>query len=160
MCNIIFAIYPNIRGFGYACVELPDRLLDHGIANVRPASNEAILKRVAKQMDYYKPNIVVLRSGDKLPPRAKRIAQVINQITELAVERDIPVHQYSKEQIKFVFERFGATTNYEIAKKLTTWIDSLKDMDIRRLKSYEPEAYYQGLFDALSLAICYGYIDM
>lgn len=160
MCNIIFSVYPNVRGFGYACVELPNRLLDHGVVTVRPLDNGKILRRVARQMDFYRPDIVVLRGGENLPPKAKRIAQVVNGITELAVERGLPLRQYSREQMRFVFERFGATTNYEIAKKLAEWIEPLKDIDLKPLKAYEPEAYYQGLFDALSLAVCYGYIDM
>jgi len=160
MSNVILAIYPNVRGFGYACIELPNHLIDYGVKTVKPVNNEIIIRQVAKQMDYYKPDIIVLRSGDKLPLRAKRISQVVNHITELAIERNLPVHQYSKEQIKFVFEQFGATTNYEVAKKLSEWINVLQHIDIKPLKSYEPEAYYQGIFDAVSLAVCYGYIDM
>lgn len=160
MASIIFAAYPNVRGFGYALIQLPERLLDHGVASVRPMSNDALVRRIARQIDHFRPDVVVLRQAEGLPPSAKRITNAINRITELAIERGIPVRQYSKEQVRFVFERFGAVTNYEIARKLAEWIEGLEGIEIRPLKSYEPEAYYQGIFDALALAVCYGYMDM
>lgn len=154
----ILAIYPNERGFGYACVQMPDKLIDSGIVTVRPVCNSRIIKRIGKQLDFYRPSVVVLRDGDSLTFRARRITSLLEEISQLAKERLLPVHAYSREQIKLTFQQFGAETKYEISQKILAGFEELKPLAPAPRKKWESENYNMGIFDAISLAFTHEYL--
>lgn len=156
--NIILSLYPNSRGLGYACIELPQKLLDSGIVTVRPICNDRLLARIEKYMDFFKPKIIVVRDADALTPRGKRIKRLITAVIESAVERGIPIHQYSRDQMKEVFEQFGTSTKYEIAQKLIQWFPELADRAPGVRKPWMDEDYNMGVFDALALAVTHAYL--
>lgn len=158
--NHILSIYPNSRGFGFACLELGSRVIDTGLIEISPVDNEKCLARIKHFMDYFKPALVTLRDTNKLGKKGKRITKLTNAITELAIERDLPTYYYSREQVKFCFEQFGANDKYEMSQKIIEWIEEMKPLAPKKKKFYETEDYHMGVFDALSLAICYGYYDL
>lgn len=156
--KLILALYPNSRGLGFVCVELPQKLTDAGVITVRPICNGIILTRIEKFMDFFKPEIVVVRNAEALAPTANRIKKLINAITELAIERGIAVHQYTREQIRDVFEVWGSSTKYQIAHKIIEWFPELANRAPKIRKAWMEEDYNMGLFDALSLAITHAYV--
>lgn len=160
MNDIILGLYPNTYGLGYVCVELPNNLLDYGIMKVRPTSNEEILKRSKKLMESLSPNIVVLRDSNALTVKEERIKEVVNEITEQAIEQGIIVHQYSRQQMKFVGEQFEVSNKYEMAEWLAKHFSDLADRIPRFTNWCEPEDRNMGIFDALTLVICYAYYTM
>lgn len=154
----IFAIYPNERGFGYACVEMPGTLVDSGIVTVRPVCNGKIIKRIGKQMDFYRPCLVILRDGKSLTFRAKRIAALIEEISQVAKAKSLPLHAYSREQIRLTFQQFGAETKYEISQKILEGFGELQPLAPAPRKKWESENYNMGIFDAISLALTHEYL--
>jgi Holliday junction resolvasome RuvABC endonuclease subunit len=156
---IVLALYPNARGLGYACVELPQRLLDYGVVTVNPISNGKVLRRVEKFMDYLKPKIILIREGSSLTTfKAARIKKLIDAITTLAGEKNLTVHHYSRDQVKEVFEQFGATSKYQISQKIVSWFPTLKPFAPKVQKAWENEDYYMGIFDALSLIATHQFV--
>lgn len=157
MKHVSLGIYANLRGIAFACMEMPDTLLDSGICSPRPYDTDKLLARVEKLLNFYSPSVVVLRDANKVD--SIRMRNLINRITECAIERGISVHQYAREQTKQVFTRFGATTKQEIADCIIR--EWLPELSIRRPKPrgiWEPEDYYMGVFDSLALIMTHEFI--
>ncbi|MBS1686315.1 MAG: hypothetical protein JSS76_16350 [Bacteroidetes bacterium] len=149
---MILALYPNSIGMGYACLKVPERIYDFGVAKVSPLTNRKLLKRAEKFMDYHRPKIILLREVQS-SHNSNRVDKLISAIETLAGEKDLPVFKYSRDQVREVFEVFGCNSKYEMAEKI---ISMLPDVSCRRPKVhkwYEKEDYNMGLFNAISLAI-------
>lgn len=153
----ILALYPNRRGTAFACVELPRELLDQGVINVGPLSFGREMRRLRKYVEFFQPDIVVMRDegGAVLSPR---VTELIREVQELANEKGVDFTQYSREQIRHVFEQFGASTKYEIAKKIIEWLPQLSDSEPRIRKAWQDEQYHMSIFDAVSLAVTHEYL--
>ena len=159
MSNIVLSLYPNSRGMGYACIEKPAKLLDSGIITIKPPSNEKILKRVRKFVEYFKPTIVILRDFPKFTTyRGRRLEMLLHDIVKIAEEKKIPIHRYGRQQIRDVFEIAGASTKYEISQKLIEQFPILASRAPRVRKLWMDEDYNMGIFDAVSLAITHQYL--
>lgn len=157
MKYVSLGIYTNLRGIAFACMDMPESLLDAAIYSPRPYNTDRLLRRVEKLLDFYSPSIVVLRDANMVD--SIRMRKLINRITECAVEKGIGVFQYSREQTKLVFSRFGATTKEEIADYII--LEWLPDLSIRRPKPrgmWEPEDYYMGVFDSLALIMTHEFL--
>jgi hypothetical protein len=151
------AIYPNLRGMGYACVEMPNKVLSFGIISPRPYNVGKLLKRVRKLLNFYAPSIIIIRDANKVD--SLRMRKLINEITECAVDVKTPIYQYSRNQVKQVFERFGVSTKQEIADYIILeWLPELADHRPRARGLWEPEDYYMGVFDSLALIMTHEYL--
>ena len=158
--TVVLSFFPNAIGFGYVCLETPQKLLKSGIIKVRPICNGPILKQVKELVELFNPTIVIVRDFDSNPPhRNKRVQQAISGITTYAKEQHIPIYRYSRQQIRDVFEQFGATSKYEISKKIIEWFPVLADLAPVKRKPWVPEDYQYGIFDALALAITHQYLN-
>ena len=162
--KVVLALYPNSRGFGYACIELSakrndQKILESGIMNVRPVGNERTLKHVRKFAEYFKPTLVILRDYHKPTNRSKRIRELIESIVAIAKEYNLPVYRYTREQIRHSFEQYGAKTKYEIAQKILEGFPELASRAPRIRKAWEEEDYRMGVFDALALVATHEYLQ-
>ncbi len=158
--ELVLALYPNFRGFGYAFLENPQEPRDCGIVTVRAISNKKCLKHIKKFIDYYRPSLVVLQDyrGDTYW-KGKRTKKLLDDIAGLCKKENLPVHQYTREQVRFVFGEFGAKTKYEIAKKIVEWLPQLENKMPRVRKPWMCEDYTMGIFDAAALAITHFYFS-
>lgn len=157
--KILLAIYPNTKGFGFACLESPQNLLDSGVFNVRPLRNDRLLKRIKFFIDFHEPEIILLRETSSSYDTKGRHKRFSDELELFAAERDITVHYYNREQIRQVFEVFGATTKIEIARKLCSWFSELVPRMPKPRKSYKEEDYNFGVFNAVSLAVTHQYLE-
>src|SRR4051812_40905011 len=114
---VILALYPNSIGIGYACLQIPEQLFDFGVTKVSPLSNRKLLQRAERFMDYHKPKIILLREVGA-SWNSQRVDKLINAIETLAGEKNLEVYRYTREQIKEVFEVFGATSKHEMVEKI------------------------------------------
>lgn len=152
MKYICLSIYCNIRGFAYSCVEMPNKLLDYAVITRRPYDVERLLVKVRKLLDFYQPTILVLRDANSVD--SVRMRKFINEITECAVASNVQVHQYSKEQVKEVFDKFGVSSKNEIADYIILqWLPELSERRPQQRSWYEPEDYHMGVFDSLALTM-------
>ena len=147
-------------GLRYACVESPKEIIDYGIATVRPIGNSKTLQRAKQFIEYYKPTLVLIQDCESRYSRqGKRVAKLIDDIVVFSKRKKIPVKQYSREQIRDVFEQFGAKTKYEIAKTITRWLPELQHRSPRVRKLWMCEDYNMGIFDAMALALTHYYLE-
>ena len=156
--NLVLAFYPSSRGLGYVCVKIPQTLKDFGVLTVRPFSRGRILKHVERFIEFHRPYIVILRDPESASANSKRVEKLLNAIITLAGEYNLPVYRYSRQQIKEVFENFGARTKHEIAHKIIEWFPDLASRAPKMREFYQKEDYHMETFDSLALAITHEYL--
>ncbi len=158
--KIVFAIYPNAQGFGYVYMNGPRQLLDYGIVRINPICNFRILDKIKKSLDYFRPSVVALLDPDAKSSRTGfRIRSLIAKITEFANQENLQVAHISRDQIRDVFENFGVITKFEISQWLLTEFKELDSRRPRERKLWTSEDRNMGVFDALSLAMSWYWMD-
>ncbi|MEX0813172.1 MAG: hypothetical protein WD048_13215 [Chitinophagales bacterium] len=156
--EITLAIYASTSGFGYACMD-GTKLLDYGVKSLRPRDVKKALKQIEMLLDYFIPTIILVQTPyGKYSRGGKRTKKLIEDILRQCEENGIEVRQYSRDQIRYIFKQFKATSKYEIAKKIAEWFPELKQKMPTKRKLWQPESYYMGIFDALSLICTHYYI--
>jgi len=157
--NIVYAIYPNANGFGFVYLDSPRNLLDYGAVRINPISNRKVLEKIKKSFDYLRPSIVIIQDPDGYASRSgRRVHRLVDKIIAMANEEKLKVVLYSRDQIRDVFEQFGAVTKYEIAKVLLTEFKELELREPKKRKTWQSESHNMPIFDALSLALTWYYL--
>ncbi len=158
--NIVCAIYPNANGFGYVYLDNEGKLVYYGSVRISPISNWKILERIKKSLDYFQPRIIVLLDPESKSSRTgKRTKKLLKKITDYAESENVPVVKYSRDQIRDAFEIRGAFTKYEISKFLLTKFPELEPKRPRERKKWESEDRNMAIFDALSLALTWFWLN-
>jgi Holliday junction resolvasome RuvABC endonuclease subunit len=157
--NITLALFPNVIGIGYACLENPQTLLKTGVIKLRPTTNIKAMHHVRDLIDIFNPKIVILRDFDTHKPRKNaRIQSLLDEVVAYTQEKHIPTYRYTRQQIRDVFELYGATSKYEISKQIIHWFPVLADLAPQKRKPWLPEDARMGIFDAMALAITHEYL--
>lgn len=152
--KVVCAIYPNANGFGFVYMENARKLIDYGVVRINPICNRRLMERVRKSLTYLRPTLVVLQNPEGKHTRTgKRVMQLVEQIEAYAVEEGLPVVKYSRDQIREVFEQFGAVTKYEIAQLLLTEFKELEQRAPKKRSLWVAEDRNMAIFDALSLTM-------
>ncbi|MBK7182133.1 MAG: hypothetical protein IPH89_03970 [Bacteroidetes bacterium] len=158
--KIICAIYPNANGFGYVYMESARKLIDFGIVQINPISNRKVLERIKKCFDYFRPTLVIALDPDGKSSRVgRRTRKLINKIIKYAESEKLPVDQFTRDQIRDVFESFGKLRKYKIAKFLLTEFTELEPKRPRERKLWMSEDRNMAIFDALSLGVTWFYLN-
>ena len=58
--ELLLAIDPMYRGFGFALFEKPNSLVDWGITDIRLKVNSRSMRRIEQLIDFYHPDRIVL----------------------------------------------------------------------------------------------------
>lgn len=154
----VFSLFPNTRGVAYSFVQIPQRLMEYGVATSYPLSNKQLLERVEKLVNQFKPDMILVRAPIADNHLNARINDLIQAIITLAKGKGIPIEGYTREQIKSTFEIWGLTNKYEISQRITQWFPQLADYARTVRKSYEAENHCMGIFDSIALISVYIYL--
>ncbi len=152
--QLVCAVYPSTRGFGYAVFEGPELLVDWGVKAVRGRQkNLASLERVRELLAFYRPDVLVLEDyGGSGSRRAKRIQTLINLMTAHAAEERTAVASFSRSEVRACFD---LTTKREIAEVLAREFPELERRlpPVRRI--WMSEDARMNIFDAAALGITF-----
>ncbi len=158
--KIVFAVYPNANGFGFVYMENARKLLDDGAVRINPISNRKVMERIKRALEYFRPSIVIVLDPEgKTSRTGRRVINLVKEITAYAATEHLPVVQYSREQIKDVFEQFGAVTKYEISQVILKEFKELDPKAPKQRKLWTSEDRNMAVFDALSLALTWFYLN-
>lgn len=158
--KMLCAIYPTAYGYGYVYMENPRTLIDYGSVRVSPINNRRMLKRIKKTFSFIKPEVVILLNPEGLSSRTGyRIRKLVDRIKELCTEEKMNVYFISRDQIRDVFEQFGAKTKYEISKVLVSEFTELDSKLPTKRTAWDAEDRRMAIFDALSLAESWYYLN-
>lgn len=159
--NIVYAIYPNATGFGFVIMKNANKLIDYGSVRINPICNRKILERIKKSIDYFRPTILILSDPHSKSSRTgKRTRKLILKIIEYADFLNLPTELYSRDQIRNVFEIHGTVTKYEIAQYLLADFKELEPKKPRERKLWVSEDRNMAIFDALSLALTWFWLNV
>jgi len=156
--ELILVLYPNAYGMGYLLCESPKEIVNYGVARIRPLFNDNYINRLHQYIHYYKPNLIILRNVEGSNTISKRIKSVVKDFVEHAEAENLPVFQYSRQQIKDIFGEFGGTKKYAIARQLTKWYPELLHRMPAFRNNCHAEHYQMGVFDAFSLMLTHYYL--
>ena len=152
----IISIYPNTFGFGYAILSDKGEILDNGMISIRPVNNDKCFKRIQEIISYFLPEILIIENPEN-SNKSKRVKALLAKIANYG-KGNLKIYKYSKEQIRNTFEVFNAKNKFEISRKISEVYPELKNKLPEKRKVWEPENYYQGIFDALSLVHTHYYL--
>lgn len=158
--SLILAVYPNSNGFGFVYMEDARKLLDFGTIRINPISNKKVVERIRHSIEYLKPSIVILKDpNSKCSRTGKRVSKLLLKISSLALSMNLKVMNLSRDQIRDVFEQFGGVTKYEISQILITYFKELESKLPKKRQMWMSEDQNMAIFDALSLAVAWFYLN-
>src|SRR5262245_1336760 len=97
----VIAIDPSTRGFGFAVLEGPNRLIDWGVKETKTDKKNRSLKLIGDLIEQYQPSVVVVEDyAVKGSRRCGRVRELINDISQLAVKRKVKVRSFSRAKVK------------------------------------------------------------
>src|SRR5215471_18928989 len=112
----VLAIDPSTRGFGFAILEGPNRLIDWGVKETKTDKGKRSLKLIADLIEQYQPSVLVVEDyAAKGSRRCVRVRELINDISRLAMKKKVKVRSVSRLNVKQAFAESGASSKYEIA---------------------------------------------
>jgi len=148
------AIDPCTKGFGFVVMEGPSLLVDYGVKGVMGDKNSACLKKIARLIEYYQPEMIVLENPiGKGSRRCLRVQELIVEISKLASSKEIKSQKFSRSQIRKAFSSLGAFTKYQIACSLAERFPELALRLPPVRKSWMSEDERMSVFDAVALAL-------
>ncbi|KAA3625761.1 MAG: hypothetical protein DWQ02_21180 [Bacteroidetes bacterium] len=158
--NLVFSVYPNSSGFGFVYMAGPRKLIDFGSVRISPINNRKVMDRIKKAIEYFQPLILVVQDPKGRTSRTgKRVKRLISNISKYATQNNLTVTQYSRDRIREVFEQFGVVTKYEISQVLITEFKELERKSPKPRKLWTSEDRNMAIFDALSLALTWYYLN-
>ena len=152
----VLAIDPSTRGFGFAVLEGPNRLIDWGVKETKTDKRQRSLKLVAELIELYQPSVIVVEdSAAKGSRRCGRVQELIEAISKLALKRNIRVKSFARLKVKQAFAESGPTNKYEIAVAIAKRFPELTPRIPRFRKPWMSEDYRMSIFDAAVLAVTF-----
>lgn len=151
--DLVMAIFPNTRGFGYAVFEglLP---IDWGVSDVQGINrNQVCIRRIAGLLGKYNPDVLLLR--DPAETRGRRLATLIEAIAALPRHPGAACLAISRVHVREAFGHIGRPTRQTIAHAIADRIPFLEPLVPPPRKIWNSENRRMALFDAVSLALTY-----
>jgi hypothetical protein len=153
----IFALDPTTKGFGYAILETPFRLVDWGLAHVSGEKESGAVARFEELLDQCRPDIVILEDPSAPGSRRRpRVQKLLEKLRDTVREHGIAVHMIPRLA---VIECFSSpekrATKYSIMQYLAETFPELAVKVPRRRKAWQSEDERMATFDALALAVTY-----
>lgn len=152
----VLGIDPYSRGFGFAVLKIPDKLVDWGIKECRGDKNSECLEEIERLIDYYRPDVIAVedcsRKGSR---RCSRVRELIQGVFKLALGRRIKIKTVSRVKVKDKFSKMGAQTKHEIATAIARRFPELGSYLPPERKCYMSEDPRMSVFDAIGWGIAY-----
>jgi hypothetical protein len=152
----VLAIEPFYRGFGFAVLEGPERLIDWGVAYTIRDKNTLSLGRVALLAARYNPDVIALEDcSGKGSRKCLRVRVLLHLIGQFCVGRGIAVYNCPPARVRETFAPAGGTTKHEIATALSRRFPELAPHMPLRRKCWMSENWRTNIFGAVALAFAY-----
>lgn len=154
--ELVLALHPTSKGFGWVVFESPLVPIDWGIATAKVRRGTKVLRRLERIANRYEPDVMVLEEFDGGDSRrGPRIQKIARSIVSLGERRGLYVPIYGRDAVRECFAPFGATSRHEIAEVIASHIKALAMRLPKKRKPWESENPRQSIFDAAALALTY-----
>ena len=157
---VVMGIAPQTRGFGYVVFHGPSAPLRWGTPEIRVNKNKNSLLKIVELVTQHRPDVIVIEDyAGEGSRRAKRIENLIDEISALARRKKIRVRRYSRALIRECFSEFDAFTKYEIAISLAKTLPQFAPQLPPKRKLWLPEDPRMSIFDAAALVFSFFYFE-
>jgi len=154
--NLVLAVHPTTRGYGWILFDGPGSALDWGVVSARASRSTRLLTRFERILARNRPETLVLEDVDDISERrGTRATEVSRSMVHLAQRAGMRTSAFPRSAVRACFAARGATTRADIAKAVADEIAALRPRLPRERKPWMPEGHSQSLFDAAALAITY-----
>ena len=156
----VLAIDPTTKGFGFAVMEGPERLIDWGVKEAKKKKNDRCLEIIADLANQYEPDAIVIEDyAGKGSRRCRRVEGLIDCILDLGLKRRIPIRKFSRAKVQEAFYELGAKTKHQISTAIAQRIPELAPRLPPYRKCWMSEDYRMNIFDAVSFALTFYHIE-
>jgi Holliday junction resolvasome RuvABC endonuclease subunit len=154
----VLAIDPASRGFGFAVLEGPKRLIDWGVKSARVDKDKRCLKLIEDLIERYQPDVLVVEDYvAKGSRRCRRVQQLIAGILSLASKNRVKARSYSRRTVKKAFSQHDASNKQQIATAIANQLPELKPRVPPYRKPWMSEDERMSIFNAVALALTFFY---
>lgn len=147
----VLAIDPCSKGFGFAVLEAPDRLVDWGVACVWSGNSEAFLARVDAMIQRYSPTCIAIEAVPDSPRRARTVRH-LRAIECYLRASSLPAAVIPAQQIRALVCHSRAT-KHDLALHIAKAFPELAPWCPPRRLPWKSEDARMHIFDAVALAI-------
>lgn len=150
----VLGMHPTARGMGWIVFEGPLAPYDWGSPPPRPDRHADCLRRVARLIDKYQPETLVLEAG-----RQGRLSKLCRAVAALAADRGVDVAVCSRDDVRACFRHLGARSRQEIAEAVARHVDALRPRLPKARAPWESDRRSMALFVAASLVLTHYALD-
>jgi hypothetical protein len=150
----VLAIDPTSKGFGFAVLEGPRRLVDWGVKHA--SGNGKCLKQAASLIERYRPEALVVERTDANGCRRRlRVRQLIKELLVLARKRQLRARRIPRRTVLRYFAKSGLATKRQIAVALSIRFPELEPYLPPERKPWMSEDERMGIFDAVAFGLAF-----
>jgi Holliday junction resolvasome RuvABC endonuclease subunit len=152
----VLAIDVISRGFGFAVLEGPQKLIDWGLKQIKKEKKERTAKVAAELIEHYAPDMVIVEDWvGKGSRRCMRIGELIRNIMVLATRHKIPSRCFSRDRVRQAFSEERAWTKHQIAAAVSKQLPELRIRLPRYRKPWMTEDERMAIFNAAAFALTF-----
>lgn len=153
----ILAIAPSTRGFGFAVLEGPAKLVDWGVKTASGNKNTESLAKVDELLAHYQPTALVLENHAAPDTRrSSRIRTLGTRLRTLAKRREVKVKMLTRTRVRQVFFSDGEGTKQALAEILAKRFPAeLGSRLPPKRRPWMSQDYRMDIFDAVALALAF-----
>jgi Holliday junction resolvasome RuvABC endonuclease subunit len=150
--EIVLAIHPIPRGFGWIVFEGPHLPLDWGVTAAKPHRITRVAVKFERILRRYEPSLLVLEDMEE-KKSLESTRRVRSDLLTLAAGRGIESKVYSHTEVRRTFAHEGANSRYEIACAIGKHLAALSHEVPRQRNNYSHQQHNQPLFNAAAVAM-------
>lgn len=152
----LLAIDLTSRGFGFAVLETPDRLIDWGTKDARAKVDERTLAQIVALIETYQPDILIVEDVEaKGSRRRARVRALVPEIARRALDLRVRTRRIARRQVRRAFAPHGAATKHRIAAAIAECFPELVPRLPPRRKPWMTEDARMAIFDAVAMGLTY-----
>ena len=155
----VLAIDPLSRGIAFVVLEGAQNLIDWGIKGAVRNKNAQCLRRLARLIEHYQPEILIVEDTTaKGCRRCLRVRNLIEEILKLASQKKVKTRTFSRLNVRKGFSACSAYTKHQIAVAISQRFPELVPYLPRLRKPWMSEDERMSIFDAAALALTFFYL--
>lgn len=152
----VLAVDPTSKGFGFAVLEGPARLIDWGVKQARENRNRVCLQQVANLIARYHPDFLIAENvranGSR---RCQRVRELTKKILTIASKHRIRSRSIPRRRVLAFFAPLGSATKHQMATAIAKRFPELDPRLPPLRKPWMSEDERMSIFDAVALALAF-----
>jgi len=152
--EIVLAIYPSSRGFGWIALEGPFAVVESGLHQATKDKNAGCVRALDRLIRRIKPSALVLEAFDKRSSvRSGRIRRLCLSFVTLAADRGLELAVYTRDEVRAAFASVEAYTRDETAEAVAKALPAIAHRLPKKRGAGDSEDKRLSVFNAAAVAL-------